>query len=1797
MRKDISYKELLRTVHDKIPSYISFLLMMKLDFTENVFFYLISYFLRFLGILILCGSFTITEEDIKESKTLTSYLRYLSTHEYIRQLKLTNTKYNIISSVIFVLFCFRMVLYLTVILKIQKKSENISLNKYQIILDHLVFLLYPFILEYLAQVYFSFCFKNTYVFEQDVNKYVNILILVLNSFLIIGYNFNNYLFLNVINRPFSERDVPVRFRYSKTKFWILFLLQNVIMIQALDFYLTDQTLKIYSFGYFCFFGILFICLFLTSLNNYNYNVITNRFLVTISSFCFFSIISEAISRLFGYLVLTKSTLILFNIGKIIVSVFFQYLGKNISNSVLFKVGIKEIFKVNKIPITDNNVYDVFLYMFELMKDIKYSKNGAGYMLLNSIFEHQEKCNLNSCKCKLIQIVPYGKQYDTDFINNLLGRMSFFVESAFIEIDYSNNYELTMLLAEHFCEFKNNPIIAYSMIQTLLFYQGKNLNMEQLLILYETTQKYVEISLKQEFHNASESEANIKILQEKQYREIYISYDKMINIQKMMSNYINIEIDVIKHKGELEETIKIIHNDDSNEISLIKIPFLNRRNIEKIIKRLKNENKSNSEIFNELTNLKSAKLPIEFYYKCFLFCEIFWEGKIKDEILPSLYGFTNDRNLYSDVVNPNIFLLLRQRYIDKNTNSGTKQNSYFTIYKYTKGMSIDYFSESLAQYLGYTQEDLIDQDISVLLPQELFVAHSKVVLRHLISKQNRVFNHIHSFIFDKSRMGINSYTKGSTLPGLGKYLLVISSIELNEKKNIYHLYFTDNYQLISMSMNFKKNFLLDINLVKKYNIDLLDIFSLNENTLKNFILNEKPQMINFKNDLSLLTEEYFVNKLFRVSNKNNTKFKLLDELEKNCSESGSDMKFRKIISTAKKKMELIHNNQMHDKIKFKSLTTKKSKNEIVNNFNKFIQEKINIDYTDKSYKALMDSFYKFKQFNNLTNENSGFNEKLFENIFEIKVYLRFLYDTPFVMVVLEEITKTSEKKTPVVFANNFTNNALLAKATLKKKNMITATINNDSAKTSTISSINLNKISKYNNKKEKNSYVNYIIFIIFLLIFCIFAIYITIIIYQTHMLNNSCDIFLALFYEYEQRDHILGLYSSMISGYFQYLSLVNYSNYFTLDNFNYYIRKTSSDLSHSYHQFYKYYIQYNLNLGNEIKTLYKIYNFSRINLDWEEVTFKSTFMNEGDSMVHLSTSAVTNPNKEEIKEDLKLFFNADYREHYNAGENIIVHSQYLYILYYFSKNYNNVFSKLFKDVQYEIESEYHVYSDKTKNIYIMIESFGLIINFVFCGVLIVFLLITNKDIFKNILKLFLDYTQPENSYTLNNRLDNRILIEKLNQFNYLMKNFNLESLNKYSKIISQNATLLLEVKKVSTLVNNKPGDSSPKNKRNKVKKIDDNINKNQNDQTNNMSKTTNKLLGLNNAGTIVTKLNRKSTKFEGNSKKNLISESFSTTNNLKNNLKEISTNNEETNNEILTTEKIYEKAGSVLIKKIKINIILLIMTLLIIIAFFIVKLYISIQQVNTMSQLFDDFGYVTRQYSLTYYYYNNLCLLIINQKLGTESVFYTIVDELQTVSSHSIEVKTKRLSNYPKTFNVISILNKNDKSLSNEILRNILCEENEFCKMVLTSDYNLFQEGVDVGTNAFFQQIQNKFKDFQQIKNNITKIDDIKIFTDSSYQILDMNLNFIMNMIKERVNNAFLEDVNNVKEDADRNVIIFGAVIIAFLTLMTLFAISVLVRENMKLDKIIEDSTLRLNKAFCFVKLKNMGLSMKTSSFI
>ena len=75
---------------------------------------------------------------------------------------------------------------------------------------------------------------------------------------------------------------------------------------------------------------------------------------------------------------------------------------------LLKYSKTELFKINK-EIEDNIVYEVFLFIYDMMKNIKNSKGDASSQnLLNIIFLHQAVCQRMNCKCKIIQIIPYGE---------------------------------------------------------------------------------------------------------------------------------------------------------------------------------------------------------------------------------------------------------------------------------------------------------------------------------------------------------------------------------------------------------------------------------------------------------------------------------------------------------------------------------------------------------------------------------------------------------------------------------------------------------------------------------------------------------------------------------------------------------------------------------------------------------------------------------------------------------------------------------------------------------------------------------------------------------------------------------------------------------------------------------------------------------------------------------------------------------------------------------------------------------------------------------------------------------------------------------------------------------------------------------------------------------------------------------------------------------------------------------------------------------------------------------------------
>ena len=131
MEKGMTHDDMIKIIDDKVPSYISFIIMLKFHFCNSNFFHKLSFFFRFIGILILCDNFIQKINEVK-AKSLSYYLRYLTTTKILEFIKITNTTYIIISIIIFILFFFRIICY--IILK-----QRLNNNKYLPKCDSIIF--------------------------------------------------------------------------------------------------------------------------------------------------------------------------------------------------------------------------------------------------------------------------------------------------------------------------------------------------------------------------------------------------------------------------------------------------------------------------------------------------------------------------------------------------------------------------------------------------------------------------------------------------------------------------------------------------------------------------------------------------------------------------------------------------------------------------------------------------------------------------------------------------------------------------------------------------------------------------------------------------------------------------------------------------------------------------------------------------------------------------------------------------------------------------------------------------------------------------------------------------------------------------------------------------------------------------------------------------------------------------------------------------------------------------------------------------------------------------------------------------------------------------------------------------------------------------------------------------------------------------------------------------------------------------------------------------------------------------
>ena len=201
-------------------------------------------------------------------------------------------------------------------------------------------------------------------------------------------------------------------------------------------------------------------------------------------YCFYSIIFDFLIYSFNNLLIESSTEIIYITVKFLIS-FLTYIsikGK-INRKFLINYINEILFEEKNKKKNENSLINCLLYLNELMIKIK-EKNDvhSAYLLINFFNNHINNCHKIVCNCKVLQffIQKELNQYkvkpgdkigildDTKgHISDLLAILNYLYESIFIEYEYYNKYNLSIILVEHYCHLRNNPIMAFSLISTLI----------------------------------------------------------------------------------------------------------------------------------------------------------------------------------------------------------------------------------------------------------------------------------------------------------------------------------------------------------------------------------------------------------------------------------------------------------------------------------------------------------------------------------------------------------------------------------------------------------------------------------------------------------------------------------------------------------------------------------------------------------------------------------------------------------------------------------------------------------------------------------------------------------------------------------------------------------------------------------------------------------------------------------------------------------------------------------------------------------------------------------------------------------------------------------------------------------------------------------------------------------------------------------------------------------------------------------------------------------------------------------
>ena len=1917
------------------------LIMIRTYLTNNIYYYIFCVIFRALFLIMISGNYLNPFLHIN-SQVIQDSSKIFTLHYIFKNFTLDYHDYVTICLVLYTLFLIRIAVTIYVLKQFsQYKYTNVFPIpfKFQIIMEHLVFLFFPYLLEFLAIPYYLYFCKDKFVIKLNgSSKNEIITLMIINTVLIVFYNFHNYLYMMCTNKNYTNNDSEailntqnekvfensfVSYRNSNLSFLCFIIFQNVPLIQNIENYIGDNSVKYYKAALSIILILLMIIIIREKSYLYNYVNLINTLVAVLVIFCFYSIVLDIIFYLSKYEFKNWLSELIYIIEKFLLAYISYLLIIYHCNKYLEKQIINILFQEKNIK-KRNNFTNAFIYLNQIMIQIKEKNNhNQNVMLINFLNSHIIKCNKVDCNCKLLSSILRKDSSENrnirekNYTSNLLMILNYLYESPFIEYDYYNNYDLTILLAEHYCHLVSNPTMAFSFIISLLIRQKNKLKRLQKIVLYELCEKYI-YSIFTKIRIDDENDESLKdkhLLMNKQKFEYFHNYFIILKssyyTKIMMNQYINNMIKILKYKSIFEDTLSINYDENNEVITNVQINFFNLNsniksnfndsntkkkkssyekkanqnsenssNIYKVINILKKEQMYNKNIINSIKNIDIFKdIPIFIIYKYFLFFDIFKDGEIPAEIFSKLNSFLSRyRTIYNNKITNHIYSLLKKLYTNQNNKSDSK---FFAIFEFKKELKTKYFDECLSLRLGYKQRDIINEKIDELMPKEFTNSHQNMVKKLFIGEQKRFFKTSKNYIFDSSHTIMNLVdSHGIMIYNLSNYLIMILEITILHERD-YIFMVNHNFDLIANTKNFTEDYLLNQKIFQKYKLKLLEMLKTKPEKITQKFSDIFRDIDQQKEIRQIKTAEYFIPQLYvplgeknsgmmQINNYNMKKNKLLvkisniNDINNNKMNMGSaveDNEQEKLIKNEKEKDEifenLLKNNEVviHKNYSF-SLNKQKFVENIKKELTKILDNELTTDNNNEQNLVIGSK----KLVNDLLSRND-----LLNNSLNVEIKLSYFYDRPFyfisindekkIMIKLNKYISSTNKKinripSPTInyfrqtsskYSKSRNQNNMRKDIDASDKNSMGSSIYFDSKKKVVVNLNNiatnkskegteshhiqnkkeiLERIDKYRTKINRDKFILIIKLLLFIIITGILIIYILNMILQRNSINMIEKILLTYYYNAETKNIILNIFSKLLGSFHDISNLTasSLSSTYQTSILNY-----AKELRKYYHNFNQNFIEYNLDMKHSFQIIYRNKKFYKLRGKWNEILYDSEYCSELDFIIH-SIFLIEKDIINDVKDDVDVFL--FYQNRTDREERIS--TTFIKLIFYFSVNYEYSYKTIYEEINADIYSSYNYHSRRGTIINYVLEIGSLILYLFFFICCFIYLYYSNLIIVKNIIFLFLDFSQDSDDKSANDVTD---IMGKLLKFQNLLNDFNLTNVKIYSDYLDKKNNTEVSIDKVNTVENKieakkiRPFDLQSKKTNNQI----DLNNSQQNydiksKKTNNSSQN---FLIRNNSRLIPEKFNQSSkgelitNNLNSNSStkvmnfKNILNSPATSSNNSSNiqlkktinihKMNSLHINNSgtsETNFKDNFEDDVLDRSNKVTIYIIKIHSFIIIFFLIIIIGYSIYKLRNNTIFISQYERFYSDFHIVEERYSSLYYYLNTLkTIIIFNPKEERWKNMSIIMEQMNSnyekTTNNYNQLLTKDMDFYDEVEQLFEIFtyNKND---SIEYLQRNICMNDTSCIDYLTTNDSIFNSGIDFGYKICFSYLNNIFMDYQSIKNK-TSIKEIRntITDDKFYEYKRMRLSFskVFYYLKVKIFDNFINEAIKFGHRYKKVVLALNIISLIISILVLMFVIIFIFITVSNFSQPIKDSVYRINHSLFYIKNYSLTKTRKRDS--